>query len=41
MGQDAGVIHDIPPAAEIAARIVQEAEEILSRRLPRLVAGVQ
>src|SRR5262249_32732687 len=40
MGQDAGLIHDIPPAAEIVTRIAQEAEEILSRRLPRLVADV-
>jgi NAD(P)H-dependent flavin oxidoreductase YrpB (nitropropane dioxygenase family) len=40
MGQDAGLIHDIPPAAQIVTRIAQEAEEILSRRLPRLVADV-
>ena len=31
---------DIPPAAQIIARIEQEAEEILSRRLPRLIADV-
>ena len=31
MGQDAGLIHDIPPAAEIVRRIAQEAEEILAR----------
>ncbi len=37
MGQDAGLIHDIPPAAQIVTRIVQEAEEILSHRLPGLV----
>jgi len=37
MGQDAGLIHDIPPAGEIVTRMVQEAEEILSRRLPRMV----
>ncbi len=39
MGQDAGLIHDIPPAAEIVTRIAQEAEEILTRKLPPLVAG--
>jgi NAD(P)H-dependent flavin oxidoreductase YrpB (nitropropane dioxygenase family) len=38
MGQDAGLIHDIPPAADIVTRIVQEAEEILTRRLPQFVA---
>ena len=36
MGQDAGLIHDIPPAGEIVTRIVREAEEILGR-LPRLI----
>jgi NAD(P)H-dependent flavin oxidoreductase YrpB (nitropropane dioxygenase family) len=39
MGQDAGLIHDIPPAADIVRRIAQEAEEILSRRLPSLLAS--
>ena len=39
MGQDAGLIHDIVPAAEIVARIAAEAEEILRRKLPGLVAG--
>jgi NAD(P)H-dependent flavin oxidoreductase YrpB (nitropropane dioxygenase family) len=39
MGQDAGLIHDIPPAAEIVRRIAQEAEDILSSRLPRLLAS--
>jgi NAD(P)H-dependent flavin oxidoreductase YrpB (nitropropane dioxygenase family) len=38
IGQDAGLIHDIPPAGEIVTRIVKEAEEILTRRLPRLTA---
>jgi NAD(P)H-dependent flavin oxidoreductase YrpB (nitropropane dioxygenase family) len=38
MGQDAGLIHDLPPAGEIVARIVREAEDILRDRLPRLVA---
>jgi NAD(P)H-dependent flavin oxidoreductase YrpB (nitropropane dioxygenase family) len=36
MGQDAGLIHDIVPAAEIVARIAREAEDILSRRLAGL-----
>jgi NAD(P)H-dependent flavin oxidoreductase YrpB (nitropropane dioxygenase family) len=40
MGQDAGLVHDIPPAAELVSRIAQQAEEILTRKLPRLVAGV-
>jgi NAD(P)H-dependent flavin oxidoreductase YrpB (nitropropane dioxygenase family) len=35
MGQDAGLIHDIPSAAEIVRRIASEAEEILSQ-LPAL-----
>jgi NAD(P)H-dependent flavin oxidoreductase YrpB (nitropropane dioxygenase family) len=38
MGQDAGLIHDIPSAAEIVRRVAQEAEEILSQRFPRLMA---
>jgi hypothetical protein len=38
MGQDAGLIHDIPSAADIVIRIAGEAEEIL-RKLPRLVAA--
>src|SRR5262245_14286713 len=37
MGQDAGLIHDIPPAAEVVARIAGEAERILRERLPALV----
>lgn len=37
MGQDAGLIHDIPPAAEIVARIAGDAERILRERLPALV----
>jgi len=35
MGQDAGLIHDIPPAAEIVHRIVREAEAIMAGTLPR------
>ena len=37
MGQDAGLIHDIAPAAEIVSRIAREAEEILTKRHPSLV----
>lgn len=37
MGQDAGLIRDIPPAGEIVLRIAQEAEAILSRTLPSLL----
>lgn len=37
MGQDAGLIHDIPPAGEIVARIARQAEEILSTRLPGML----
>jgi NAD(P)H-dependent flavin oxidoreductase YrpB (nitropropane dioxygenase family) len=36
-GQDAGLIHDIPAAAEIVERIVAEAEALLKQRLPNLV----
>ncbi len=39
MGQDAGLVHDIPRAAEVVARIAQEAEDILTRKLPRLAAA--
>jgi NAD(P)H-dependent flavin oxidoreductase YrpB (nitropropane dioxygenase family) len=38
-GQDAGLIHDIPPAADIVTRIAQEANEILVRKLPRFVTA--
>jgi NAD(P)H-dependent flavin oxidoreductase YrpB (nitropropane dioxygenase family) len=37
MGQDAGLIHDILPAAEIVRRIARQAENILSGRLAKLV----
>jgi len=37
MGQDAGLIHDIPPAAEIVRRIAAEAEEIVARKMPSLI----
>ncbi len=37
IGQDAGLIHDIPSAAEIVSRIAVEAEQILTQRLPRMV----
>jgi NAD(P)H-dependent flavin oxidoreductase YrpB (nitropropane dioxygenase family) len=39
MGQDAGLIHDIPPAGEIVSRIVREAEKLLTQKLPRLIAA--
>jgi NAD(P)H-dependent flavin oxidoreductase YrpB (nitropropane dioxygenase family) len=39
MGQDAGLIHDIPSAGELVRRIAAEAEEILARRLPKLLAS--
>ena len=38
MGQDAGLISDIPPAGEVVTRIAEEAEQILRRKLPALVA---
>jgi hypothetical protein len=37
MGQDAGLIHDVPPAREIVERIARDAELILRQRLPALV----
>jgi NAD(P)H-dependent flavin oxidoreductase YrpB (nitropropane dioxygenase family) len=37
IGQDAGLIHDIPSAGEIVERIVAEAEALLKNRLPTLV----
>jgi NAD(P)H-dependent flavin oxidoreductase YrpB (nitropropane dioxygenase family) len=37
MGQDAGLIHDILPAGDIVRRIAEEAERILTERLPRFV----
>jgi NAD(P)H-dependent flavin oxidoreductase YrpB (nitropropane dioxygenase family) len=37
MGQDAGLIRDILPAGEIVRRIAEEAERILTERLPKLV----
>jgi NAD(P)H-dependent flavin oxidoreductase YrpB (nitropropane dioxygenase family) len=40
MGQDAGLIHDIPPAGEIVARIAKQAEEILTCGLPAYVVKV-
>ena len=37
IGQDAGLIHDIPSAGELIRRLAGEAEEILSGRLPGLL----
>jgi NAD(P)H-dependent flavin oxidoreductase YrpB (nitropropane dioxygenase family) len=39
MGQDAGLIHDIAPAAEIVSRIVEEAERILTGRVARCIGN--
>jgi len=39
IGQDAGLIHDIPQASEIVDRIVGEAAALLKDRLPTLVHG--
>lgn len=36
-GQDAGLIEDVPPAAEIVARIVEAAESIIANRLANIV----
>ncbi|HWL31343.1 MAG TPA: nitronate monooxygenase [Xanthobacteraceae bacterium] len=38
MGQDAGLIHDIPSAGELVLRIAREAEDVLARRLPKLLS---
>ncbi len=35
IGQDAGLIHDLPPPGEIVERIVAKAEALLKDRLPR------
>jgi len=37
IGQDAGLIHDLPPAKVLIERMVDEAETILRQRLPTLV----
>ena len=37
VGQVLGLIHDIPTVAELIDRIMREAEEIISRRLPTLM----
>jgi NAD(P)H-dependent flavin oxidoreductase YrpB (nitropropane dioxygenase family) len=37
IGQDAGLIHDLPPAGELVQRIVAEAATLLRDRLPALV----
>lgn len=36
-GQDAGLIHSIEPADEVVRRIAAEADEILSKRIPRFL----
>ena len=40
-GQVQGLIHDIPTCAELIARIVREAEEIIQGRLAGMVASRQ
>ena len=37
MGQDAGLIHDIAPAAEIVSRIAEDAERILTDGVTRFI----
>ena len=37
MGQDAGLINEILPAGEIVRRIAEDAEAIISGRLPEVV----
>jgi NAD(P)H-dependent flavin oxidoreductase YrpB (nitropropane dioxygenase family) len=37
MGQDAGLINDIPAAGEIVRRIAAEAAEILAKRMPKML----
>jgi NAD(P)H-dependent flavin oxidoreductase YrpB (nitropropane dioxygenase family) len=39
MGQDAGLIRDVVDAGEIVARIAQEAETILTQKLPNLIVN--
>lgn len=39
IGQDAGLIGDLPPAGDLVRRIVEEAEDVLSNRLPGMLGG--
>jgi hypothetical protein len=39
IGQDAGLIHDIPAAGDLVERIISEAEKLLKERLPKLCHG--
>ena len=39
MGQDAGLIDSVLPAADVVKRIVEEAEDLLQNRLPGIVSG--
>jgi NAD(P)H-dependent flavin oxidoreductase YrpB (nitropropane dioxygenase family) len=39
MGQDAGLIRDIPHAADVVSRIVKEAELILNKKLPAVMVS--
>jgi len=38
IGQDAGLIHDLPAAAELVERVVTDAERLLKERLPGFVS---
>ncbi|AMN39673.1 NAD(P)H-dependent flavin oxidoreductase [Rhodoplanes sp. Z2-YC6860] len=38
MGQDAGLIHDIPRAGDLVTRIAREAEQILTQKLTQFVS---
>ena len=37
-GQDAGLITDLPPAAEIIGRMIEDAEALIARRLPSFIS---
>lgn len=41
LGQDAGLIGDLPAAGELLERLVAEAENLLKHRLPSLVSGAE
>ncbi len=39
IGQDAGLIHDIPTAGDVVSRVVSVAERLIKERLPKLVSA--
>jgi hypothetical protein len=41
MGQNAGLIREIVPAGQIVRDLVEEARQIISQRLARLIATTQ